>query len=65
MDSQPERYSLLGAQEHRLSGEIPPWLGDLTYLRFLFLNGNNFTGTIPLELGNLTDLEYLVLSPTS
>ena len=45
-----------------LGGELPPALGDLTALRILNLNGNNFTGLIPWEWFSLTNLEQLVLS---
>ena len=44
-----------------LTGEIPPEIGDLIYLRVLKLNYNELTGPIPSEIGNLTDLFYLEL----
>ena len=44
-----------------LTGEIPPEIGDLIYLRVLKLNFNELTGPIPSEIGNLTDLYYLEL----
>ncbi len=47
---------------NKLSGTIPPELGDLTALTALRLNGNNLNGTIPPELGNLTALTALNLS---
>ena len=45
-----------------LTGEIPPALGNLTYLRDLRLSNNQLTGTIPPALGNLTYLRDLRLS---
>ena len=44
-----------------LTGEIPPEIGDLIYLRVLKLNFNELTGPIPSEIGNLTDLFDLEL----
>ena len=65
-------------QENSLSGAIPRDLGNLTSLKWLFLNNlvifcqdsctatsptaNRLTGTIPPELGQLTNLESLYLT---
>ena len=47
---------------NRLTGEIPPELGDLgPRLRRLSLRGNQLTGEIPPELGDIRDLEVLDL----
>ena len=43
-------------------GSIPLWIGNLTNLKSLTINGTSITGAIPLELGNLSKLEYLHLS---
>ena len=48
-------------RDNQLSGEIPPELGSLANLEWLWLNNNQLTGTIPAELGNLTNLEELFL----
>ena len=45
----------------RLTGPIPPELGNLTLLRELSLEDNELSGSIPPELGNLTQLERLNL----
>ena len=45
-----------------LTGPIPPELGNLTELGWLYLNGNDLTGPIPPELGNLSALVVLSLS---
>lgn len=44
-----------------LTGPIPPQLGDLSRLRWLYLSANDLTGPIPPELGNLPLLEWLFL----
>ncbi|OAY69016.1 Phytosulfokine receptor 1 [Ananas comosus] len=45
-----------------LSGSIPPWLTNLTKLKFLNISWNRLTGTIPSWLGNLNNLSYLDIS---
>ena len=39
-----------------LSGAIPPQLGNLTNLQYLWLDGNRLSGSIPTRLGRLTEL---------
>ena len=51
----------LSLNDNRLSGEIPPELGNLTNLRELSLGGNQLSGEIPPELSSLTSLETLWL----
>jgi len=45
-----------------LSGNIPPELGDLIDLQYLYLNDNNLSGNIPSEFGKLINLQYLYLN---
>ena len=45
----------------RLTGSIPPELGQLTELEYLSLSDNDLTGPIPPELGQLTKLKELDL----
>ena len=40
---------------------IPPEIGHLTNLTYLYLQSNQLTGEIPSEIGNLTNLTYLYL----
>ena len=50
-----------GTTGNNLIGTLPPELGNLTNLEWLYLHNNGLTGTIPLGLGNLTNLEELSL----
>ncbi|MYE45381.1 MAG: hypothetical protein F4X25_01250 [Chloroflexi bacterium] len=55
----PPRVTGLNLSNRGLDGEVRGWLGDLTELRVLRLDGNRLTGTIPSKLGaraNLTDV---------
>ena len=44
-----------------LTGEIPPEIGDLINLEWLYLSLNQLTGEIPSEISNLLNLEWLYL----
>ncbi len=59
------RVLVLGLGDNRLTGEIPPELGNLVNLRGLDLKDNQLTGEIPPELGNLVNLVLLYLETTS
>ena len=48
--------------ECRISGEIPPEIGNLINLEELLLYFNELSGEIPTEIGNLTNLTVLGLS---
>jgi Leucine-rich repeat (LRR) protein len=54
--------TILDLESFRLTGTIPPELGNLSMLHILRLNDNVLTGPIPPELGNLSRLEILNLS---
>ncbi|WZY93181.1 hypothetical protein YC2023_065510 [Brassica napus] len=47
---------ILSVTGNRLSGPIPPQLGDVTTLTNLLLSANNFTGQLPQPLINLKNL---------
>ena len=44
-----------------LTGQIPPEIGNLTNLIYLYLDGNELNGQIPPEIGNLINLTWLNL----
>ena len=52
----------LDLRDMNLGGRIPPELGELSRLAWLYLDGNRLTGPIPPELGKLTSLRVLSLS---
>ena len=51
----------ISLSENGLRGTIPPEIGDLTNLKWLFLNGNQLSGTIPERITMLNNLEDLWL----
>ncbi len=59
------RVTSLHLDKNKLSGTIPPELGQLTTLTDLVLSRNGLSGGIPPELGQLTNLESLDLSVSS
>ncbi|MCD7445990.1 hypothetical protein HAX54_024694 [Datura stramonium] len=46
----------MNLSNNNLSGRIPPKLGNLILLEYLYLNNNHLTGEIPITFGNLTSL---------
>jgi len=52
----------LHLENNQLSGSIPPELGNLSGLWYLFMDRNQLTGSIPPELGNLSYLTNLYLN---
>ena len=55
------RVTGLNLRGNDLTGSIPPGLGNLVNLEWLFLWVNDLTGPIPAELGSLVNLESLEL----
>jgi len=52
----------LKLQNNQLSGTLPPEIGNLSQLNWLWLSDNQLIGSIPSEIGNLTNLEWWWLS---
>ena len=61
LEGTPQRVTKLSLVRRRLTGEIPPELGDLTNLERLSLHLNRLSGKIPAELGNLANVQYMQL----
>ncbi len=59
-----QHFSLqeLDLSDNELTGSIPGELGDVVYLRSLFLDGNQLTGEIPEGLAGLFRLEEIDLA---
>ena len=55
------RVVSLNLEYNRLSGSIPPVLGELSRLKGLNLEGNQLSGPIPASIGNLSNLRDLNL----
>ncbi|KAK2989623.1 hypothetical protein RJ640_027397 [Escallonia rubra] len=53
----PLRMLLLGG--NMLTGRVPPFLGNISSLRWLGIEYNNFHGNVPTELESLSNLERL------
>ncbi len=58
----PPRVTGLDLADRGLDGEIWGWLGDLTELTELRLDGNRLTGTVPSKLALLTKLTQVGLA---
>lgn len=54
--------SVISLSYNKLTGVLPPELGNLSQLRGLSLSSNRLYGHIPIELGNLFELDALDLS---
>ncbi|THG16651.1 hypothetical protein TEA_007476 [Camellia sinensis var. sinensis] len=56
------RVTIIDLTSQGLVGSLSPYVGNLTFLRGLWLSDNTFQGEIPVELGNLFRLQILNLS---
>lgn len=57
-----DNVKILDLKANRISGVIPPTIGQMVGLTELDLSGNNLSGPIPHEFGNLVNLEGLFLN---
>ncbi|KAL6839402.1 hypothetical protein ACP4OV_030672 [Aristida adscensionis] len=53
---------VLWLRENKISGPIPPEMGNLKNLKTLFMDLNHFTGSIPPTIGNLENLVVLAIA---
>ncbi|XP_050237381.1 probable LRR receptor-like serine/threonine-protein kinase At3g47570 [Mercurialis annua] len=57
-----QRVTELDLRLLKLSGSISPHIGNLSFLRILYLNNNSFSYEIPPQIGSLRRLQALYLS---
>ncbi|XVF68972.1 hypothetical protein PTKIN_Ptkin11bG0043900 [Pterospermum kingtungense] len=60
-----QRVTKLDLSHQQLGGTLSPHVGNLSFLRFINLQDNNFYGVIPSEIGRLSRLESLILPNNS
>ncbi|RZC90443.1 hypothetical protein C5167_029576 [Papaver somniferum] len=58
----PSRVTRLVLSSMSLVGSISPYIGNLSFLRVLFLYDNHFRGEIPQEVGHLSRLQTFVVA---
>ncbi|KAK3434097.1 hypothetical protein EUGRSUZ_D01556, partial [Eucalyptus grandis] len=61
----PGRVTSLVLRSQGLEGFLSPHVGNLSFLRVIFLQNNSFHGEIPPQIGNLLRLRVLILSNNS
>ncbi|PIA40799.1 hypothetical protein AQUCO_02400102v1, partial [Aquilegia coerulea] len=60
-----ERVTVLDLEYQKLEGTLSPYIGNLSFLKGIWLTENNFQGVIPHEIGRLFRLRHLILSNNS
>ncbi|XP_068331045.1 probable LRR receptor-like serine/threonine-protein kinase At3g47570 [Pyrus communis] len=60
-----QRVTVLDLRSSRLAGHLSPHVGNLSFLRALYLQNNSFSHAIPTEIGRLFRLERLFLGNNS
>ncbi|XP_026408935.1 probable LRR receptor-like serine/threonine-protein kinase At3g47570 isoform X2 [Papaver somniferum] len=61
----PSRVTSLVLESMGLVGTISPYIGNLSFLRYLSLYDNQFTGEIPQEVGRLSRLQTFFVANTT
>ncbi|XP_074332709.1 uncharacterized protein LOC141670660 [Apium graveolens] len=60
-----ERVTVLNLSSQRLVGTLSSHIGNLSFLREIYLGGNDLHGSIPNEIGRLYHLQHLYLGHNS
>ncbi|XP_019173866.1 PREDICTED: receptor kinase-like protein Xa21 [Ipomoea nil] len=60
-----QRVVIINLTSSKLQGPLSPAIGNLSFLREIWLDNNGFTGKIPEEIGRLSRLQILQLSSNS
>ncbi|KAK9124843.1 hypothetical protein Scep_013689 [Stephania cephalantha] len=60
-----QRVVMLILKSHGFTGSLSPYIGNLSFLRFLNLDNNSFHGEIPSEVGSLFRLRAFRLANNS
>ncbi|XP_059658312.1 putative receptor-like protein kinase At3g47110 [Cornus florida] len=60
-----QRVTILNLSSKNFVGSISPHIGNLTFLRGIYLQNNSFHGTIPPEIGRLSRLQQLWININS
>ncbi|KAH9669147.1 protein kinase domain-containing protein [Citrus sinensis] len=60
-----QRVTVLDLSNRSIEGILSPYVGNLSFLRFINFANNGFSGEIPGEIGRLFRLETLILANNS
>ncbi|XP_050387029.1 putative receptor-like protein kinase At3g47110 [Argentina anserina] len=60
-----QRVTVLDLHSQQLAGSLSPHVGNLSFLKLLYLQNNSFTGEIPPHIGHLRRLQILRLGNNS
>ncbi|KAJ0752048.1 putative non-specific serine/threonine protein kinase [Helianthus annuus] len=59
------RVTMLDLQDLGLVGSLSPYIGNISFLGYIYLDNNTLHGSIPREIGHLYRLKVLSLSNNS
>ncbi|KAL9383468.1 hypothetical protein Peur_023791 [Populus x canadensis] len=60
-----QRVAVLDLRSLKLSGSVSPYIGNLSFLREIYLQNNSFSHEIPAQIGHLHRLQILLLHNNS
>lgn len=61
----PDRVTILNLTSQGLVGTLSPHIGNLSFLRAIYLKKNSFHGQIPPDIGNLFRLQHIEFANNS